>query len=439
MDTADPAAPAVGGVAPATPGTPGTPAAPGGPPVPSRAGAGFITSLTGAYFGTWLALLPAAQITLALRVQQIAPDNKAGVLSLVLSAGAVVALLGQNVFGLLSDRTTSRFGMRRPWIAAGAVSGALSLLLLANASSVPVLVVAWALTQLTFNALLAGLNPVVLDQVPSSQIGRVAALVGLTTQLGVAGGAFLVQALLPDLTLALLVPALVCLVGTGVLLKVLPDRRLARADRPPMTWRTLLRAYWVSPRRAPDFAWAWLSRFLVGFGNVTLSSYQTYFLMDRFGYDEDSIGGVVFQALLVNAIGVVLASLVFGALSDRMGRRKPFVLLSAIVLALAHVLATFAPSLGWYLAATALAGIAGGCYLAVDLALVAQVLPSRADTGKDMSVFHLAQVLPQSVAPVVAPVFLALGGGDNYAAFFLAGAVIGLVGAVCTQRIKSVS
>ncbi|WP_188268567.1 MULTISPECIES: MFS transporter [unclassified Streptomyces] len=407
--------------------------------MPSRAGAGFITSLTGAYFGTWLALLPAAQITLALRVQQIAPDNKAGVLSLVLSAGAVVALLGQNVFGLLSDRTTSRFGMRRPWIAAGAVSGALSLLLLANASSVPVLVVAWALTQLTFNALLAGLNPVVLDQVPSSQIGRVAALVGLTTQLGVAGGAFLVQALLPDLTLALLVPALVCLVGTGVLLKVLPDRRLARADRPPMTWRTLLRAYWVSPRRAPDFAWAWLSRFLVGFGNVTLSSYQTYFLMDRFGYDEDSIGGVVFQALLVNAIGVVLASLVFGALSDRMGRRKPFVLLSAIVLALAHVLATFAPSLGWYLAATALAGIAGGCYLAVDLALVAQVLPSRADTGKDMSVFHLAQVLPQSVAPVVAPVFLALGGGDNYAAFFLAGAVIGLVGAVCTQRIKSVS
>ncbi|MFF9510976.1 MFS transporter [Streptomyces sp. NPDC014724] len=430
MGTVEPATPATGGVAAA--------ASPGLAAEQPRVGVGFVTALAGAYFGAWLALLPAIQITLALRVQQIAPHDKAAVLSLVLAVGAVVALLGQNIFGLLSDRTTSRFGMRRPWIALGAVSGAISLVLLATAANTGMLVFAWALTQLTFNILLAGLNPVIPDQVPPSQLGRVTALAGLTTQLGVAGGAFLVQALLPNLTAALLLPALLCLVGAGVLLWVLPDRRLARAERPPLTWRTWLRAYWVSPRRAPDFAWAWLSRFLVGFGNVTLSSYQTYFLMDRFGYDEDAIGGVVFKVLLLNAVCVVLASVVFGAVSDRMRRRKPFVLLSAVVLALAHVMAAFAPSLGWYLAATAVAGIAGGCYLAVDLALVAEVLPSRADTGKDMSVFHLAQVLPQSVAPAVAPLFLAIGSGENYAAFFLAGAAIGLIGALCNQRIRSV-
>ncbi|MET8747305.1 MFS transporter [Streptomyces sp. NPDC004728] len=430
MDTVDPATPATGGIAAL--------AGPAPSAQPPRVGAGFIVALTGAYFGTWLALLPAIQITLALRVQQIAPDDKAAVLSMVLAVGAVVALLGQNVFGLLSDRTTSRFGMRRPWIALGAMSGAVSLVLLATAANTGMLVFAWALTQLTFNILLAGLNPVIPDQVPPSQLGRVTALAGLTTQLGVAGGAFLVQALLPNLTAALLIPALLCLVGSGVLLRVLPDRRLAQARRAPLTWRTWLRAYWVNPRKEPDFAWAWLSRFLVGFGNVTLSSYQTYFLMDRFGYDEDAIGGVVFKALLVNAVCVVLASVVFGALSDRLRRRKPFVLLSAVVLALAHVMAAFAPSLGWYLVATAIAGIAGGCYLAVDLALVAEVLPSRADTGKDMSVFHLAQVLPQSVAPAVAPLFLAIGDGENYAAFFLGGAVVGLIGAVCNQRIRSV-
>ncbi|MFD0343648.1 MFS transporter [Streptomyces sp. NPDC127117] len=430
MDTVDPATPATGGTAAL--------AGPEPAAQPPRVGAGFIVALTSAYFGTWLALLPAIQITLALRVQQIAPDDKAAVLSMVLAVGAVVALLGQNVFGLLSDRTTSRFGMRRPWIALGAMSGAVSLVLLATAANTGMLVFAWALTQLTFNILLAGLNPVIPDQVPPSQLGRVTALAGLTTQLGVAGGAFLVQALLPNLTAALLIPALLCLVGAGVLLRVLPDRRLTQTRRAPLTWRTWLRAYWVNPRKEPDFAWAWLSRFLVGFGNVTLSSYQTYFLMDRFGYDEDTIGGVVFKALLVNAVCVVLASVVFGALSDRLRRRKPFVLLSAVVLALAHVMAAFAPSLGWYLVATAIAGIAGGCYLAVDLALVAEVLPSRADTGKDMSVFHLAQVLPQSVAPAVAPLFLAIGDGENYAAFFLGGAVVGLVGAVCNQRIRSV-
>lgn len=243
--------------------------------------------------------------------------------------------------------------MRRPWIALGSVSGAASLVLLATAANTETLVFAWALTQLTFNILLAGLNPVVADQVPPSQLGRVTALVSLTTQLGVVSGAFLVQALLPNLTAALLVPALLCLVGSGILLRVLPDRHLARAELPPLTWRTWLGAYWISPRRAPDFAWAWLSRFLVGFGNVTLNSYQTYFLMDRFGYDEDTIGSVVFKVLLVNAVCMVVAGVVFGALSDRLRRRKPFVLLSAVVLALAHVMAAFAPSLGWYLAASA--------------------------------------------------------------------------------------
>ncbi|MFB7160966.1 MFS transporter [Streptomyces sp. NPDC056242] len=431
MDLADPAMPAAGGV--------DAPAPHGRTPEPPRVGAGFIAALSGAYFGTWIALLPAIQITLALRVQQIAPDAKASVLSLVLTVGAVVALLGQNVFGLLSDRTTSRFGMRRPWIALGSAAGAASLVLLATASNTAVLVLSWALTQLTLNILLAGLNPVVADQVPASQLGRVTAIAGMTTQLAVAGGAFLVQALLPNLTAALLVPAVLCLVGSVILLRVLPDRRRAHADLPPLTWRTWLGAYWISPRKAPDFAWAWLSRFLVGFGNVTLNSYQTYFLMDRFGYDDETIGGVVFKVLLVNAVCMVLASLVFGALSDRLRRRKPFVLLSAIALALAHVIAAFAPSLGWYLAASAIAGVAAGCYTAVDLALVTEVLPSRADTGKDMSVFHLAQVLPQSLAPAVAPLYLSLGGGDdNYAAFFLAGAVIGLIGAICNQRIRSV-
>ncbi|MFI9208332.1 MFS transporter [Streptomyces sp. NPDC053253] len=400
--------------------------------------AGFISALTGAFFCTWLALLPPTQVTLALRVQQIAPHDKAAVLSLVLTVGAAVALVAQNVFGMLSDRTTSRFGMRRPWIVVGALLGVASLGFLATAQSVGGLVAAWALTQLTFNILLAGLSPVVADQVPSAQLGKVSALTGMTTQLGVFGGVVLAQLFLPNLALAILVPGLFCLVGTGVLVAVLPDRRLAAAERRPLRPSTWLRAYWVSPRKHPDFAWAWLSRFLVQCGNVTLVSYQTFFLMSRFGYTDDTVGPVLTQVLLVNIVGIVAAAVVFGPLSDRTQRRKPFVLASALVLALAHILAAFAPSLGLYIVATAVAGIAAGCFLAVDLALVTEVLPSRADAAKDMGVFHLANALPQMLMPAVAPVFLAIGGGDNYPVFFLAGGVLGLAGAFCNQRIRSV-
>jgi MFS family permease len=413
----------------------GTALPPGGKPV----GAGFIAAISTAFFGTWLALLPATQVTLALRVAQIAPGHKAAVLSLVLAVGAAVALVAQNIFGALSDRTTSRFGMRRPWIAVGAVAGVASLGFLATALSVGLLVLAWALTQLAFNILLAGLNPVLPDQVPSAQLGRVSAVTGLTQQLGVVGGAFLAQLFLPDLTLAIAIPGIFCLAGVGIFLFVLPDRRLARSERRPWRISALARAYWVNPRKAPDFAWAWLSRFLVMCGNYTLLSYQAYFLMSRFGYTKATIGPVVFKVLLINTVAVVGASIAFGAVSDRLRRRKLFVMISAAILALAEVLAACSHSLPAFLAAAAIAGTATGCYLSVDLALVAEVLPSRADAGKDMGVFHLANVLPQTLVPAVAPVFLAIGGhGENYPAFFIAGAVAGIIGALCIQRVRSV-
>ncbi|WP_306322062.1 MULTISPECIES: MFS transporter [unclassified Streptomyces] len=436
MDTSEPAGATVaaGGAAPSAPSSDGSTA-----DGPARVGPGLVSALTGAYFGTWLALLPATTVTLALRVQQIAPDHKASVLSLVLTIGATVALLAQNVFGALSDRTTSRFGMRKPWIAGGAVLGAASLTLLATASTVVMVVLAWSLTQLTFNVLLAGLNPVLPDQVPSAQLGKVSAITGLTNQLGSVGGAFLANLFLPDLTLAILLPGLACLAGVGVLMFVLRDRRLAAGERPKLSPLALLKSYWVDPRTAPDFAWAWLSRFLVFCGNYTLTGYQTYFLIDRFGYAADRVGSVVFQVLLVNTVTVVLASLVSGALSDRMRRRKAFVLVSALILALAHVLAAYSYSLAGYMVATAIAGIATGVYLSVDTALVAEVLPSRADAGKDMGVFHLANVLPQTLMPAIAPVFLAIGGhGSNYPVFFLVGAGLGVVGALCIQRVRTV-
>lgn len=405
----------------------------------ARVSLGFTSAFTGASLGTWLALMPATQVTLALRVQQLAPEHKAGVLSLVLAVGSAVALVAQNIFGALSDRTTSQFGMRRPWIAAGAVLGMASLGLLATASTVALVVLAWALTQLTFNILLAGLNPVLPDQVPSRQMGRHSAIVGLSQQVGIAGGAFLAQLFMPNLMLAILAPGLLCLLGAGVFLLVLRDRRLAPADRQPLRPMALVRAFWVNPRTHPDFAWAWLSRFLVMFGNFTFSNYLTYFLMDRFDYGPDKVATLVSEVLLMQVSLTVVAGIGCSAFSDRLQRRKLFVLLAGMVLALAHVLAAFSPSLAVFFAASGIGGLAMGCYLAVDLALIAEVLPSRTTAGKDMGVFHLANVLPQTLVPALAPAFLAIGGQkENYAAYFIAGAIAAIVGALCNQRIRAV-
>ena len=75
-------------------------------------------------------------------------------------------------------------------------------------------------------------------------------------------------------------------------------------------------------------------------------------------------------------------------------------------------------------------------FLAVDFALLTQVLPSAADRGKDLGVINIANSSPQVVAPLIAaPVVLYLGG---YTTLFMLSAVIGLLGAVFVVKIKQV-
>jgi len=384
-------------------------------------------------------LLPATQVTLALKVNQIDPAGKANTLSLVLGVGAFVALIAQNIFGALSDRTTSRFGMRRPWLLGGMIAAVASLFLLSAASTVPVLVLGWGLTQLTFNVLLAGLNPVLPDQVPRRQLGRVSGLVGITPSLAAVGGAYLAKLFLPNLRLAILLPGILTAISIVLLLFVLRDRTLRPDEVGPFRLRLFLKAFWTNPLKAPDFALAWVSRFMVFFGNVTLASYQVFFLIDRFGYTQKNIGGAVLQVTIVLTVTTVVTALVVGRISDRIQRRKLFVIISAIILAVGHIIAAMSGSFSMFVIAIGIAGLANGVYVAVDAALIAEVLPSRADVAKDMGVLHLANVLPQTLVPVTAPLFLAIGSGkDNYPALFIGGAIIGIIGAVINQFIKSV-
>jgi len=82
-------------------------------------------------------------------------------------------------------------------------------------------------------------------------------------------------------------------------------------------------------------------------------------------------------------------------------------------------------------------GIGQGVYLAVDLALVTDVLPDReTDAAKDLGVFNIANALPQVIAPAIAPLFLAIGGPNNYVALFVAAATFAVLGAIAIWPVK---
>jgi MFS family permease len=403
--------------------------------------AGFIALYALAVFGVFLALLTPPVMTLALRVAEVAPDGKEALLSWSLGLGALVSLLVNPVAGLLSDRTTSRFGRRRPWIVAGLVVGSVGLYLIATGGAT-LIVVGWCVTQLGFNFVIPTILAVLPDQVPERQHGRVSGILNAGFPLGVVAGVFIAQAVAPSMLAMFMLPAAIAAALVLLFVVTLDDRPLNRGDVPPLDWLGFLRSFWISPKAAPDFCWAWLSRFLLFMGLATLLTYQVFYLLDKVGITPAAVPGIMLKSTLISTVTTVIGSVLGGWLSDRMARRKIFVLVSAVIYGLGLAVIGTASDLNGFLWGIAVCGLGQGVYLAVDLALVAEVLPDKqGGAGKGIGIISLANNIPQSLAPAIAPIFLAIGAagaGRNYTALFGTAAVFAVLGALAVLPIKGV-
>src|SRR5581483_8555855 len=163
--------------------------------------------------------------------------------------------------------------------------------------------------------------------------------------------------------------------------------------------------------------------------------YLLFFLKDAVGLSNPESGVLVLT--VINAVMLLVAVMVAGVWSDRVRKRRVFVLWSGIIMAIAAVLLA-----GWQtwpgaITAAAVLGIGFGAYTSVDFALLTQVLPAAFDRGKDLGVLNIANALPQVLAPVIAaPLVTRLGG---YSALYLVAAGVGLLGAVLVYQIKTVA
>jgi len=415
------------------------------PPVPNaalteptvRVRATFLATLALANLGIWLAFFTPIQNLLPRFSEDIAgADGKEAALAVVTGVGAFVAIIANPLAGALSDRTTSRFGRRRPWLLLGAFFGAIAIALLSTQSSVVGLAVFWGLGQSAINASYAGLTATIPDQVPVAQRGVASGWVGLSQTLGIVVGVALVTFVVLGLVPGTYLTAVLAFVLVIPFVLVLKDPPLPRADRPPFHLGEFLRGFWVSPRRHPDFAWAWLARFLVSLGSAMATLYLLFFLQDRVGLEETAAGQG--QTLLVGlyALGTILTAVVGGLLSDRSGRRKIFVIVATLIMAVAALLLIGTTTLQMAMVAALILGLGYGVYLAVDQALITQVLPNAEDRARDLGVINIANSAPQVLAPVIAaPLVTALGG---YPVLYGVTAAIVVLGALAIIPIKSV-
>ncbi|MCM0620876.1 MFS transporter [Nocardioides bruguierae] len=393
-----------------------------------------IVAIPVAMLGLMIAIVAPLLVSLALRLTTLDATSSAANLSLVLGIGAFVAFVVNPIAGRLSDRTTSRLGQRKPWIFAGAVISYVGIVVIAFAPGVWAVVLGWSISQLGFNLALAPLVAMLPDQVSQGARGKVASLISLAQNGSAVIGTYFVQLFAIGLTQSLL-PSLIGLVV--LVLAVLPIKDVRRAEPPTdrLSIVSIFASFVFDPRKHPDLGWAWVARFCLITTQFTATSYLTYFVIDELGYSVAEAATKVFQGTLLNALGILLTTFFFGWLSDRTGRRKPFVLASAVVAALGLGIMATAGTLTVLLVAELVLGMGMGAFLAVDLALVSDVLPDDGQAGKDLGVINIAQALPQSLVPVVAPAVVA---GVGYPGLFLGGAAFGVLGGLAVLMVRGV-
>jgi MFS family permease len=407
-------------------------------PAAHRVGWGFMSLYTLAFMSTNLVFQAPILVTLPLRVNSLVGIEQAPKsLALIAGIGALVAMFGNPFFGRMSDRTSWPLGMRRPWMVIGLVGGSLGILIVALAPNILVVLVGWCVAQLFFNALLAALIAVLPDQVPSAQRGQVSGVLGVCLPIAAVSGTFLVKLFTGHPLATFLVP---CATG-GVFILLfavaLKDRRLVKAGRPPWSLREFASTFYIKPRTSPDFAWAFSSRFMFLLAYALLTTYEAYFLLGKIGSAVADVPQQIFLGTLVQSVIIVAASLIAGKLSDRTGRRKIFVFIASIVYGLAMFTVAIASNFNGFLVGLAISGLGFGIYTAVDLALVADVLPSKHNVAKDLGVFNIAGALPFSIAPASAPIILAIGGG-NFGVLYAAAGIFAIIGAVAILPVRGV-
>ncbi len=380
----------------------------------------FICALVLAQFGVWVSLITPIVLSLAIRVEDVAGvTHKAEVLGNVLAAGAVVSLVVAPFAGMMSDRTVSRFGRRRPWIIGGIVLGGVGLAFCGLAKDITTIAVGWLMCQAGFNATQASIMAILPDAVPDGQQGRVSGMLGMTMTAGPCVGVWMAQ-YTQQLPLSLMLApfglTLIFCIFLAVILQELPIKP-AHQDlaMSPTHWASL-----ASPFKDREFNLAFLNRFMIVGGGAFIMNYQFYFLTDHMAMSPLAATAVLVRSMAMVTLATVIASLLSGWLSDLVGRRKPLVIASAALSAVGLIVTANAQSADGFILGMVLGSIGSGFYWGVDLALVANVLPDRNSTAKDLGIFQIANTLPQSLAPLVAPHLLKLGhaGGGNFTLLF---------------------
>lgn len=324
-------------------------------------------------------------------------------LFLVVVGGAIVSIIVQPTVGYISDYTTSRWGRRKPFIVIGSLLDVVFLLGIAYSNTLVALAAFIILLSFSTNIARGPFQGYVPDLVPSSQVGMASGLVGLMQILGNVTGFVLgsLAAIVGNLPLALIGVALVELAAmVSVVWRV--GRGQPPKPREGKSWLRIARETWATDiLRERSYVYLVVSRLFFLTGGGILVNIVIFYLNQSHGLGQEAANqtNLILLAIIVvaNCVAIIPASRV----SDRIGR-KPVIYVSCAIGGAGVALAALAPSVPVALAGGALFGASAGMFLAVDWALMTDIIP-KASAGRYMGLSNVA-------TGASTPISIALGG-----------------------------
>ena len=340
-----------------------------------------------AHAGGVVAYLPLVTLLLPMRVEALAHLAKIDLLTAAVLVGGVTASVSNILFGWLSDLSVARGGGRRPWVVAGLIALAASYPALVLARNPVELVAAVALAQAAINAVLAPLFAIIAEEVPAARKGLAGGLLALGNPVAAGFSVLLLAASgLSESARFVLVP----LAAAALALPLLAMRARTGDPAPPAAQR----------RDKRDIVIASLARLLVQLACATLGLYLLYYFQTlRPGGRGTAawVGSVLMLSYLIPLPAALLA----GRWSDRLGRRRPFQCVAALVGAAG--LAGMAGAVNAWQGAAAFCLFSAGTavFLSLNTTFAMQLLPRPDRRGRDLGLVNLANTLPAMIGTLL--------------------------------------
>lgn len=378
------------------------------------------------YFSNSIHLLILPMLLLALA----SPERKGTYLATIKSLGLVLAVVVQPLAGHLSDRSTSHWGRRRPFILAGALLYLGALIGLGLSTNILRLFLSYIGLQLAGNIILGPFQGFIPDLVPEGRRGLASGVKNLAE---IAGGmtSWLVVAPLMDRSwLGPAVASLVLVLALTTIITLAGVREAPWPQEARPSWRGL-----GELGRYPEFAWLMASRFFTILALSSIQTFSLFFLRDVVGIS--SFAPLSRSLMPVLALSVVLAAYLTGQLSDRAGR-KPFLFLAGILGALASILLLAAHDARGILLYAIPLGLATGAFLSSGWALATDLVPGR-QAGLFLGLTNLSTAGSAALAGVGGPLidlFNALRPRLGYTMLLLTVCLYFLIGAALVMKVR---